>query len=453
MASGLEELLAATFLKERERLEARNPFLAAAQAVQQVDIGKPKPSDAWKYTFLTNLASNLAQNIGAQQVESQYGDLASKFAKAYESPQVSEALSADESLKPFAGMAALIESERKQDLKSLIDKARLENPWLRVPSDIYGQVGQKAMPKPTPLVSDEIDADVQRQLASDLVSQEGGATLEELQATLPRQDFEALTKELSGASPQGGNFFNEYIKARQMGVPGGEASRYAQLATGLKSSQYPSLQPTTPEVQKRFGEALKVPENERQSRLGTMGALDKELSLGRMLGEQMRPISRMELAQLNANRNFQRRMGKLQGMIKDMGEGSILRALKGGKIFSFFAKTESPEYKFYAELDAAQQEYARGKDTGNLSTFDVTIWGPLFEGLPALDSKKALKERMRNIVDDMQFARKSMLDALKQGGTNIFEFETERQGLAQKELDRQMIEEAKSLLRKQMIAP
>jgi hypothetical protein len=120
----LEELLAASLMQERERMTAQNPFSIASKAISGLDVSGAvsSPKDAWKAALLQSLASGFTGGLGEQQVESEYGNLASRLSKAYESPDVAEALRADQGLEQFSGLANLIQNQRQADIGSKIQE-------------------------------------------------------------------------------------------------------------------------------------------------------------------------------------------------------------------------------------------------------------------------------------------------------------------------------------------
>lgn len=196
-----------------------------------------------------------------------------------------------------------------------------------------------------------------------------------------------------------------------------------------------SARPLEPQEKAVWAERLKLTPEE-MSTLNTAGDLDRTMRSKQMLGEKVRPPSPSEVTQINANDNFQGRINDLKDLANQLDDNSLVRATKGGKMLSWFGDTESPDYKFFSIMKAAQQEYARSKDSGALSTYDVKLWGPLFEGLPLLDSSKAIKERLNYIEKTMKRGKLNLLDNLEKGLVNISGYEADRKGL-QEALDSQ----------------
>lgn len=163
--------------------------------------------------------------------------------------------------------------------------------------------------------------------------------------------------------------------------------------------------------------------------LTTAGDVDRFMRAKGLSGEKVRPPSTTEINQITQNDNFRDRIGNLRSLAKQLDDNSLVRATQGGKVMQWFGDTESKDYQFYAQLKAAQQEYARAKDSGALSTFDVKLWGPLFEGLPLLDSKKAIADRLEAIDNTIKKAKVNQLDNLEKGLVNITGYEGDRETL------------------------
>lgn len=402
----LEELLAEQLLQKKIALQARNPFSIAGQAISGTDFsGAFDPKDAWKASLLQNLVGGFATGVGQRQTDTEFGDLASRLSKAYDSPNAVEAMRQQADLGEFAGLARMIEAKRAGDtaerLKELQATATLQAPLLaeRFP-EVYGNpfgAAQKSQIWIDPDIPQ--DPDTQAALQNALQSEAGGY-----------------------AGPSGGGSFEDkVVDIMGLGATANAALEYLQNQSGDKGSKYPTMQPLTPEQKQQWGEDLGIPPEERDIRLATRGDADREMAMKRLTGQNTRPISGEELKQINANDFFRKvRINKLQELAKKLDDNSLVRATKGGKLVSWFGDTKSPEWKFYSELKAAQQEYARSKDAGALSVFDVNIWGPLFEGLPLLEDASAIRDRINSIDSDMSKAKSLMLDNLKNGGVNIF---------------------------------
>lgn len=402
----LEELLAATLLGRKQELQAQNPYTIAAKAISGLDftpdtsglkfitpedapISKLKGidgyqiknpyKDSWKRMLLQGLAQGYTQSLGESQAQNEYSNLATKLSKAYESPNVIAALQGDRDLGQFAGLASLIKNQRNAELDQYKEKLKLENPFL------FGATPQGASPA----------------------------------------NMESMVEGVTGGGT-GDQFTDEFIKARRLGAPAGQAITYATKKAGIGQRNYPSQTPLSPTQKDFYGQQLGIPEEQREERLSTMGALEKELDLQKFQGERKRPIGEAETKYLSSNDFFQYRVKRLEELADKMSDDpGVIKAAKGGKILPWFGKTDSPEYKYYAELTAAQQEYARSKDSGALSTFDVKIWEPLFTGLPIFDDKQTIKQRLKDLSTSIKEARKIQLTSMKKGGVNLFDFEKE----------------------------
>lgn len=159
-----------------------------------------------------------------------------------------------------------------------------------------------------------------------------------------------------------------------------------------------------------------------------MDEIAEERRQQRQAGESKRPPSPQELQQITNNERLITVIQPLQKLIEQMPDSnSIFRATRGAKMGDMakvFADTESPEYRFYAQLDAAQQIFARANESGRLSDFDIQLWTPLFQGIPFVDSKKAMKDRLDNIIHMQQEAKKLLLETLDKGYVNVTRFQT-----------------------------
>ena len=121
----LEELLAAQFLQQKQTAEEQNPWSIASKAISGIDATKGyDPKDQWKAALLQNLASGFTGGLGQQQVESQFGNLASKLSKAYETQDIPGALRADPELSQFSGLANLIKDSRQSESMLALEKLR-----------------------------------------------------------------------------------------------------------------------------------------------------------------------------------------------------------------------------------------------------------------------------------------------------------------------------------------
>ncbi len=168
---------------------------------------------------------------------------------------------------------------------------------------------------------------------------------------------------------------------------------------------------------------------EEQSILTTAGDLDRVMREKGQSGEKVRPPSPPETALITANDNFRERIKELKALAEASDDNSVVRATKGGKMLQWFGDTESPDYKLYSKLAGAKQEYAKAKLGSQVSDFDVRTWGPLFEGLPLLDSKKAIIDRLEDIEEGLKKSKVLTLDNLKKGLVNTSGFDEDRKTL------------------------
>lgn len=156
--------------------------------------------------------------------------------------------------------------------------------------------------------------------------------------------------------------------------------------------------------------------------------VQQQIQIHTKSGENIRPPSAEEVKNITANDVFQTRIKELKELSKDVSEDGLKRVKQAAKMdwipgSKLFADTESADYKFYALLKGAQQEYARTKDSGALNVFDVQLWGPLFEGIPLIDSKKAIDDRLNDIEKRQKEAKSLFLGNLKKGKVNTEGFD------------------------------
>lgn len=150
--------------------------------------------------------------------------------------------------------------------------------------------------------------------------------------------------------------------------------------------------------------------------------ISQQIQLQTKAGENIRAPNPDEIKQLSANDIFQGRIAELKKLSEGISDSNLKRMFQGGKILSFLGDPNSDDYKFYSLLKGAQQEFARTKDSGMLSVFDVKLWGPLFEGIPLFDTKKGLQERLDAILARQQEAKNITLGNLKKGNVNVENF-------------------------------
>ncbi len=143
-------------------------------------------------------------------------------------------------------------------------------------------------------------------------------------------------------------------------------------------------------------------------------------------GEKVRPPSEKELTLLTSNDNFKARIQDIKRLVEQTDESSVRRAIKGGKVFSLLADTDSPAYQLYTALGTAKQQFAKATLGSQISDFDVRTWQPAFEGIPLLDSKQALLNRLTDIEKNLDRSKLNTLNNMRKGYANIDRFEEDR---------------------------
>lgn len=129
MAS-LEEILAAQLLRKKEELATKNPFSIAGQAVNELDLkGAFDPEDAWKAQLIQNLVGGFANNVGQRQVENEFSSIASRLSRAYEQPDVVEAMRQQTDLGEFSGLAKMIQDQRRAQIDEYMGREAAAFPY------------------------------------------------------------------------------------------------------------------------------------------------------------------------------------------------------------------------------------------------------------------------------------------------------------------------------------
>ena len=188
---------------------------------------------------------------------------------------------------------------------------------------------------------------------------------------------------------------------------------------------YPSLQPVSDEQIQIAAESLSLDPAELRQSVKTAQDLDRIVRMKGAAGERVRPPSSSEAERVANSRIFQQTMTELKDLADQMAKnnkGSVSRMLSAGRIPVIGGITEDPasaEYKYYALLDSAQQQYARGRDSGALAQSDIKLYGPLFQGSLLNDKPEVIKKRLEDIERRAIDARKEYLNSLKSGGANV----------------------------------
>lgn len=193
-----------------------------------------------------------------------------------------------------------------------------------------------------------------------------------------------------------------------------------------------SAQTIDPEKKAAWVKKLDLSEDE-SSMIQTQGDLDRVMRAKGIAGEKVRPPSSQETEQLGVNDLFRDKVQSLKKQAETLDNNGLVNAIQGAKALTWFGKTDSPAYKFYIDLKDAQQMYARAREKGRLSDQDLKFWAPIFEGLPLLDSKKAIIERLNHLDQGMKKAKLNQINTLKKGAVNMSGFEEDRAAL-EKEL-------------------
>lgn len=198
----------------------------------------------------------------------------------------------------------------------------------------------------------------------------------------------------------------------------------AEAEFGVNGRGALGARPLTDQDRAILKENLGLTDEEAKS-LKVAADAERIRALKQFQGERKSPPSPSERSLLSSNATFQDSVEELKKLIEPMSDNSVYRAVKGGKGVSWWADTESPEYKFYTKLGTLTQKAAKGELGSQISDRDVATWIPALQGLPALDSKKAIKERLESIQRDMKRSRLNMLQTMKKGLVNISGFESE----------------------------
>jgi hypothetical protein len=190
---------------------------------------------------------------------------------------------------------------------------------------------------------------------------------------------------------------------------------FGELQSQRGMDDLASMQPLTPAQKMNFSTQLSV----APELLNTVGDVDRFVRVGNFKGEKTRPPSPAELSQIANAERFDKTIGELQGLAGAMADDSGAFLGNAQRRVNSYLDPSSSEYKYYALLKSAQQEYARARDSGALSNQDVSRYDPLFMGSPWLESKADIQTRLSDILKRGQDSRAIALNTLKTGQVNV----------------------------------
>lgn len=134
------------------------------------------------------------------------------------------------------------------------------------------------------------------------------------------------------------------------------------------------------------------------------------------LKREERPLTPGQIDQINATRNFSDLLSEAKNLADQISSNRILRVAHS------HLDTGSPEFKLSGILKAAQQAYARARDSGALSKSDIEIYDKLFADFGLLDSRESIINRLNDLDSRSKKTLKNNLDSLHRGGFNVSQF-------------------------------
>ena len=369
---------------------ATNPWYTGGTEMSSMDPTNPY-EPAWKNILaksLMSFGSGFGQGIGKRQAENQATERQSAVLSALSDTDPNAAFTKlslqSPSYNKYATLYGIEDANNKAELKKKMNDLRLTTKFNKF-VDV-----------------DPIDGTVTELpgAAASLASIE--ATQEAAKAKARALVDEQYVPKLAGLKAQAEAPYKQ---------------EYGQL--------YPSLQPVSDEQIQIAAESLSLDPAELRQSVKTAQDLDRIVRMKGAAGERVRPPSSSEAERVSNSRVFQQVVTELKDLADQMAKNdknSVGRMLDAGSIPLVGRVSEdpdSPEYKYYALLASAQQQYARGRDSGALSTSDIKLYEPLFKGSLLNDKPQTIKNRLADIERRAVDARKEYLNSLKSGGANV----------------------------------
>jgi hypothetical protein len=129
-----------------------------------------------------------------------------------------------------------------------------------------------------------------------------------------------------------------------------------------------------------------------------------------------RPITPEQTTKLAAMKDFNNLIAEASQYAELIGDNRLKRVAKS-KLDS-----NSPEFKLDGVMSAAQQAFARARDSGALSRNDIEIYNKLFGDYGVLDSRQSLIERIAKAKERASQSYLNNLSTMDKAGFNISEF-------------------------------
>lgn len=146
----------------------------------------------------------------------------------------------------------------------------------------------------------------------------------------------------------------------------------------------------------------------------------------RRLHETFRPIPDKDAKQFGSTKSFIDTVKRLKGLSTQFDDGflsGVFRDFKAGNVpylGDALADPDSPEYKFYAELNRLQKMLAGELEPGGkLSNQDYEILKGLVRGVSLYDKRKTIEDRLNNLQDYAVKVNHNMFNSLKDAGFNM----------------------------------
>lgn len=131
---------------------------------------------------------------------------------------------------------------------------------------------------------------------------------------------------------------------------------------------------------------------------------------------EQRPLNPGQIDQINATRNFSDLLSEAKTLADQVSSNRIRR------VANSHINTGTPEFKLSGILNAAQQAYARARDSGALSKNDIEIYDKLFADFGVLDSKENIINRLKDLDSRSKKTLSNNLDSLRRGGFDVSQF-------------------------------